>query len=81
VAGVMVAKREAPDARAFARDHLRASVAALYEGRWHTLATAALAHLSAVHCAINVGVLMFCRRTHQLAAGQVCVVWVGGLSG
>lgn len=71
LAVALLAKSDIPDARAFVQRHLLASVEALYEGRWHTLVTATVSHLSLVHLAINLGVMMAFRRVVQLSAAEV----------
>lgn len=71
VAAVLLAKTEVPEAQEFVLRHLRTSVEAVYDGRYHTLATAMFAHYSAVHCAINWGMLLLFRRVQQLQAAEV----------
>lgn len=71
-AGITIAaKSEDPAAREFVLRHMRTSIEAVVDGRYHTVLTAPLAHLSAVHLALNMALLTLFRRVQPLAAGQV----------
>jgi membrane associated rhomboid family serine protease len=59
-------------------DHFRASLSALRDGRWHTLLTSPLIHLSAVHCALNVLPLALCRRAVPLSGVELAAVYGSG---
>ena len=59
-------------------DHFRASVASLRAGRWHTLLTSPLIHLSAVHCALNLLPLALCRRAVPLAGRELFSIYAAG---
>ena len=68
---VVAAKSEAPAPREFVLRQMRTSVEALLEGRLHTLPACIVAHYSALHCALNLGLLTLFRRIAPLPAGKV----------
>jgi membrane associated rhomboid family serine protease len=59
-------------------DHCRASLSALRAGRWHTLLTSPLVHLSAVHCALNLFPLALCRRAVPLSGAELLSTYALG---
>ena len=78
-AGVLLAcKQEGSAARAFALEHMRASLEALLDGRLYTVAAAAVTHLSAVHCALNLLPLALFRRVAPLAARELVALFAAG---
>ncbi|GBF99723.1 hypothetical protein Rsub_12436 [Raphidocelis subcapitata] len=74
----IAAKAEAPAPREFVLRHMRASVESVLDGRLHTLPACVVAHYSAVHCAVNIGLLALFRRVHPLTAPQLLLLFFGG---
>jgi membrane associated rhomboid family serine protease len=74
----MYCKSESPGVQEFVMTNLRTSVAAIYEGQYHTLVTSIFCHTSAIHCAINLLMLGAFRKTQPLTALEVrtCIVKV-----
>jgi membrane associated rhomboid family serine protease len=59
-------------------DHCRASLSALSAGRFYTLLTSPLIHLSAVHCALNLLPLALCRRAVPLSGAELAATYAAG---
>jgi membrane associated rhomboid family serine protease len=78
VLAALACKAEAPGAREFVMRHMRTSVEALVDGRYHTLVTCVVSHYSLIHMAINLAMLAVFRRTQPLAAGKVRLGWAPG---
>lgn len=71
VAAVLWNKQEDPHIRQLSLQHLRTSVEAILDGRYHTLITSIFSHFSGIHCAVNLLMLVFSRSTLQLTAAEV----------
>lgn len=70
-ATTILAKSDSPEVRDLVSTHLKTSVAAIADGRWHTLFTSSICHTSMVHCALNLLMLALYRRTQPLNAAEV----------
>ncbi|KIZ04302.1 hypothetical protein MNEG_3659 [Monoraphidium neglectum] len=82
VLAALACKAEAPWAREFVMRHMRTSVEALVDGRYHTLVTCVVSHYSLIHMAINLAMLAVFRRTQPLAAGKLLELYaLGGVAG
>eukprot|EP00879_Flechtneria_rotunda_P014476 GHRR01015126.1.p1 GENE.GHRR01015126.1~~GHRR01015126.1.p1 ORF type:complete len:278 (+),score=63.08 GHRR01015126.1:121-954(+) len=80
VATTFAAKADQPEVKQLVREHFRTSVEAIADGRYYTLLTSTICHTSAIHCIINLLVLVLYRRTQPLTACELLVLYVlGGL--
>jgi hypothetical protein len=67
----LVAKADSGELKQFLSQHFRASVAAVADGRLHTLLASSICHTSAVHCGVNLLLLGLFRHTQPLSAAEV----------
>ncbi|KAF8068330.1 HSP90-5 [Scenedesmus sp. PABB004] len=82
VGAAAAAKAGPPELREALLTHARASVDALAAGRWHTLLASGVVHTSAVHCGLNLLMLLLYRRTQPLSARELLVLYaLGSLAG
>jgi hypothetical protein len=75
VATTVAAKVGPPEAQQAILQHCRASVEAVADGRLYTLLTSSVCHTSAVHCAMNLLMLIMYRRVQPLTAREVSAAW------
>jgi hypothetical protein len=73
VATTVAAKVGPPEVQQAILQHCRASVEAVADGRLYTLLTSSVCHTSAVHCAMNLLMLVMYRRVQPLTAREVSV--------
>jgi hypothetical protein len=73
VATTAAAKVGPPEVQQAILQHCRASVEAVADGRLYTLLTSSVCHTSAVHCAMNLLMLVMYRRVQPLTAREVRV--------
>lgn len=75
VATTVAAKVGPPEVQQAILQHCRASVEAVADGRLYTLLTSSVCHTSAVHCAMNLLMLVMYRRVQPLTAREVSEAW------
>ncbi|WIA30804.1 hypothetical protein OEZ86_000862 [Tetradesmus obliquus] len=78
IATTVAAKVGPPEVQQAILQHCRASVEAMADGRLYTLLTSSVCHTSAVHCAMNLLMLVMYRRVQPLTARELLVLYVLG---